>query len=348
MKKYSQKYSAKGAMLLAIVGILTWAACTKSEDTAAPTIDRFRLTLKDSTIGAAGIGNTVAIIGAHLGSTQHVFVNDFEMYLNPSYVKDDVVLIQLVKETPYRGQINKLKLITLYGEVLKDFKVIQPAPSITSFSPTSANPGETVTIIGKDMDDVKKVTIGGDSVKVLAGGTDTQCKIVVPPAGAAGQITVITTGGMATSATSFGVSVVIYGDKMASNWDAYEFDADRDMLSTEQVKKGKSIKMTFSAPYGGFGAGTADVIDIKKYSALKMSIYAKTTDPEVKVKVGIKGADGTTNRFSIIVILKPGWNDLTLDFATDLNKPDRFVEFQVQEWGNKNIPIIYIDDIGLL
>ena len=348
MKKYGQKYTTILAALAALTVVLCWAACTKDADKSAPVIDKFRLTAKDSAIGAAGIGNTVAIIGSHLGSTQHVYVNDYEMYLNPSYVKDDAVLIQLVVETPYRAQINKLKLVTLYGEVVKDFKVLQPAPTITSFSPNSGNPGDIVTIIGKDMDDVQKVTIGGDSVKVLAGGTETQCKIVVPAAGAAGQITVFTTGGQATSATSFGVSLVIYGDKMASGWDAYEWDADRNMASTEQVKKGKSIKMTFTAAYGGFGAGTVDVIDVKKYSALKMSIYAQTTDPEVKVKVGIKGADGTTNRFSKIVILKPGWNDLTLDFATDLSKPDRFVEFQIQEWGNPRILVIYIDDIGLL
>jgi hypothetical protein len=348
MKKYNQKYSAKIPMLFVVMSILAWASCKKSEDTSPPTIERFRLTLKDSTITAAGIGNTIAIIGTGLATTQHVYINDFEIYLNPSYVKDDVVLAQLVKETPYRGQINKLKVVTLYGEAIKDFKVLQPAPTITSFSPTSGNPGDIVTIIGKDMDDVKTVLIGGDTVKVVAGGTDTQCKVIVPPSNAAGQITVITTGGLATSATSFGVSLVIYGDKMASSWDAYEFDADRDMFSTEFVKKGKSIKMTFTAPYGGFGAGSADVIDVKKFTALKMSIYAKTTEPEVKVKIGIKGADNTTNRFSKIVILKPGWNDLTLDFATDLNKPDRFVEFQVQEWGNAKIPVIYIDDIGLL
>jgi hypothetical protein len=348
MKKYNQKYIAKIPMFIAFMGILTWVACKKTEDTSPPTIERIRLTLKDSSITAAGIGNTIAIIGTGLATTQHVYVNGYEVYLNPSYVKDDVVLAQLVQETPYRGQINKLKVVTLYGEAIKDFKVLQPAPTITSFSPTSGNPGDIVTITGKDLDDVKTVLIGTDTVKVVAGGTDTQCKVIVPPANAAGQITVITTGGLATSATSFGVSVVIYGDKLGSGWDAYEFDADRDMFNTEFVKKGKSIKMTFTAPYGGFGAGTADPIDIKKYAALKMSIYAKTTEAEVKVKIGIKGADNTTNRFSKIVILKQGWNDLTLDFATDLNKPDRFVEFQVQEWGNAKIPVIYIDDIGLL
>jgi IPT/TIG domain len=345
MKKYSQKYSAKGAMLLAIVGILAWSACTKDVDKSAPTIDHFRLTLKDSTISAAGIGNTIAIIGAHLGSTQHVYINDYEVYLNPSYVKDDVVLAQLVKETPYRGQINKLKLVTLYGEVLKDFKVLQPAPTITSFAPNSGKKGDIVTIIGKDMDDVKAVLIGTDTCKVLTGGTDTQVKFSVPFDGSAGQITLITSGGKTISAMSYGVSLVIYDDKMNTGWDPYEVNADRDMASTEKVKRGKSIKMVFTSAHGYFGAGPTDVLDIKKYSALKVSIYAAT---ETKVKIGLKGADGTTNRFSKILILAAGWNDFTLDFATDLSKPDRFTEFQIEEWNNATLPTIYIDDIGLL
>jgi hypothetical protein len=48
------------------------------------------------------------------------------------------------------------------------------------------------------------------------------------------------------------------------------------------------------------------------------------------------------------LVLKPGWNDMTLDFVKDLNKPDRFFEFQLQEWGNAKIPTIYIDDVGVL
>lgn len=347
MKKYSQQYITKLSMLF-FLGIMTWAACTKEVDKSAPVIDRFRLTAKDSSIMAAGIGNTVAIIGAHLGSTQQVFFNDYPIYINPSYIKDDVILVQLPRETPYRAQANKVKVVTLYGEAIKDFKVLQPGPTLTSFAPTSGNPGDIITIYGKDLDNAQKVLIGTDSVKIVSNISDTEIKVAVPPAGAAGQITVYTVGGYATTATSFGVSVVIYGDVMGSGWDAYEWDADRNMASTEQVKKGKSIKMTFTKAYGGFGAGTADVYDVKKFSALKMSIYALTSDPEVKVKVGIKGADGTTNRFSTIVVLKPGWNDITLDFAKDLNNPDRFVEFQIQEWGNARLPIIYIDDVGLL
>jgi hypothetical protein len=348
MKKYNPTYIFKRAMTFSLLSLFLWSACEKAEDTSPPTITNLRLTLKDSTISAAGIGNTVAIIGTHLATTQKVLFNDFSVSINPSYIKDDVVLAQLPREVPYRGQINKVKVITLYGEVIADFTVLQPAPTITSFSPSSGNPGDVVTVIGKDLDNTKIVTVGSDTVKVVAGGTDTQLKFIVPAGNAAGNISITTIGGESKSATSFGVSLVIYSDKMASGWDAYEWDADRDMVSTEQVKKGKSIKMTFAKPYGGFGAGPADVINIKKYTALKMAIYAKTTEPEVKVKVGIKGADGTTNTFSKILILKPGWNDFTLDLITDLNKPDRFEEFQIQEWGNAKIPIIYIDDIGLL
>jgi hypothetical protein len=350
MKKYNPTYIFKRAMTLSLLSLFLWSACEKAEDTSPPTITNLRLTLKDSTITAAGIGNTVAIIGTHLASTQKVLFNDFSVSINPSYIKDDVVLVQLPMEVPYRGQINKVKVITLYGEVVADFTVIQPAPTITSFAPASGNPGDIVTITGKDLDNAKLITVGSDTVKIVPGGTDTQLKFIVPAGNAAGLISVMTIGGESKTSTSFGVSLIIYSDKMENGWDADDNDAIRDMVSTEQVKKGKSIKMTFTAAKGllAIGNSSSKPINVKKYTALKMAIYAKTTEPEVKVKVGIKGADGTTNSFSKILVLKPGWNDFTLDFALDLNKPDRLEEFQIQEWNNTKIPIIYIDDIGLL
>jgi IPT/TIG domain len=349
MKKYSQKYIIKKALTLAWIGVLGWVACAKSEDTAPPTIERFRLTLKDSSITAAGIGNTVAIIGTHLASTQQVYFNDFPLALNLSYVKDDAIVVQLPRETPYRGQSNKVKVVTLYGEAIKDFIVNQPPPTITSFSPASGDPGTIVTITGKDLDNVKTVLVGADTVKILAGGTDTQLKIQIPPKGAQGNITVITVGGDGKSVGSFGVSLIIYDDKIASDWDAFENDADRNMASTEQFKKGKSIKMVFQKNRGYFGAGpSADPINLKKYIALKVSLYAQTTDPEVKMKIAIKDANGGTNAFAKILVLKPGWNEFILDLITDLNNPPRLGELQIQEWDNAKIPVIFIDDLGLL
>lgn len=348
MKKYTQIHVFQTAFLLFLACFLLWTSCKKEEDSSPPSIERIRLTIKDSTVTAAGYGNTVVVMGAHLGTTQQVLFNDYPASVNPSFVQDDKVLVQVPRDAPYRNTTNKIKIVTKYGEATTNFSILQPAPTIKSFAPASGNIGDTVIIRGKDLDNIKEARIGAGIVPVLAGGNDSIIRVKVTPDSQQGLITVTTVGGVGISPSSFGVSLIIYDDKMTSGWDAYEWDADRNMSSTEQVKKGKSIKMTFSAAYGGFGAGTSDVIDVKKYTALKISIYAVTTDPEVKFKIGIKGANGTTNAFSKIVILKPGWNDLTLDFATDLNKPDRFVEFQVQEWGNPRIPIIYIDDIGLL
>ncbi len=317
-------------------------------DQTPPTIDKIRVTSKDSIIDGAGAGNTVAIIGKNFSATQAVLFNDYSVSVNPSYIKDDVILVQIPIKAPYRNQINKVKVVTLYGEAIKDFSIVQPAPTIKKFAPSSGNPGDVVTIAGKDLDNIKEVKIGTAVATVLSGGSDSLIQITVPVDGTQGKITITTIGGETKSASSFGVSLIIYDDKMTSGWDAYEWDATRDMKSTEVVKKGKSIKMTYLKAYGGFGVGASSKIDVTKYSAVKVAIFVTGTAPETKLKAGIKSADGTTNKFSKILVLKPGWNDLTLDFIQDLSNPDRFVEFQLQEWGNATLPIIYIEDLGLL
>jgi IPT/TIG domain len=339
------KYSV---LILFFASLFLWTACQKTVDNTPPTIEKIRVTSKDSTIEGAGVGNTIAIIGKNFSSTQTILFNDYSVPVNPSYIKDDVILVQIPIKAPYRNQINKVKVITLYGEAVKDFSIVQPAPTIKKFAPSSGNPGDVITITGKDLDNVKEVKIGETIATVLSGGSDSLLQITVPVDGTQGKITVATIGGQTKSTSSFGISLIIYDDKMASGWDAYEWDATRDMKNTEQVKKGKSIKMTYLKAYGGFGVGASTKIDVIKYSAVKLSIYVTGNASETKLKAGIKGADGTTNKFSKILVLKPGWNDLTLDFIQDLSSPDRFVEFQLQEWGNATLPVIYIEDLGLL
>jgi IPT/TIG domain len=346
----TKKNISKIGFLFLFLNIVLWTACDKTEESgAAPTIDRFRVTLKDSTITGAAAGNTIAILGANLGTTSKVFFNDYLADVNSSFVKGDVVLIQIPVDAPYRGTKNKIKVVTKYGEVEKEFTIIQPEPFIKKFFPAAGNPGDKVTVYGKDLDNIKEVKIGTGICTVLAGGNDTTFQLVVPIDGTVGQLSVETSGGIGLSKSSFGVSLIIYDDKMKAGWDYYDFDdAIIDVASTEQVKKGKSIKVSFPKTYGGFGVGTDKVLDATKFSALKISIYVQTTAAEAKIKIGIKGADGTTNKFSQIAVLKPGWNDLTLDLIKDLSSPLKISEIQVQEWGNTVIPIIYLEDIGML
>jgi hypothetical protein len=350
MSNKDKKYIKKTALFLGcLIAIVYLIGCSKNEDTAAPTIDKFRVTLKDSTITGVAAGNTIAILGAHLATTYQVLFNDYPAVLNPSFVKEDVVLIQVPDDAPYRGTKNKVKIVTKYGEVEKDFTVIQPEPFIKRFFPTSGNPGDKVIVYGKDLDNIKEVKIGTGICKVLPNGNDTTFQLIVPVDGTIGQLSVETTGGIGLSKSSFGVSLIIYDDKMKAGWDYYDFgNAIIDIASAEQVKKGKAIKVEFPSANGGIGVGTDKAVDAKKFSAVKISIYAKTTATEAKVKIGIVGPDGTTNKYSQIVVLKPGWNDLTLDLIKDLNNPSTINEIQVEEWNNTQKPIIYIDDLGIL
>ncbi len=349
MNNILKKINIKGAFLLLFVSTLLWSSCQKAEDTTAPSIDRIRVTIKDSTITGAASGNTIAILGVHLGSTYQVFFNDYSATVNSSFVKEDVVLVQIPSDAPYRGTKNKVKIVTKYGEAEKDFTIIQPEPFIKRFFPASGVPGDKVTVWGKDLDNIKEVKIGTGICKVLPGGNDTTFQLTVPVDGVVGQISVETTGGIGLSKSSFGVSLIIYDDKMKTGWDYYDFeDAIVDIENTEQVKKGKSIKVSFPKAYGGFGVGTDKQLDATKFSALKISIYVKTNATEAKLKIGIKGADGTTNKYSQIAVLKPGWNDLTLDLIKDLNNPSTINEIQVEEWNNAQKPTIYIDDLGIL
>jgi hypothetical protein len=346
----TKKNISKIYFLFLFLNIVLWTACDKTEESgAAPTIDRFRVTLKDSTITGAAAGNTIAILGANLGTTSKVFFNDYLADVNSSFVKGDVVLIQIPVDAPYRGTKNKIKVVTKYGEVEKEFTIIQPEPFIKKFFPAAGNPGDKVIVYGKDLDNIKEVKIGTGICTVLAGGNDTTFQLVVPIDGTVGQLSVETSGGIGLSKSAFGVSLIIYDDNIKSGWDSYDFDeAVIDLASTEQVKKGKSIKITFPKAYGGFGVGTDKIYDATKFSAIKAAIYVQTTATEAKVKIGIVGADGTTNKYSQIVVLKPGWNDLTLDFIKDLNNPLKFNEIQIQEWGNAKTPVLYVDDLGVL
>lgn len=82
------------------------------------------------------------------------------------------------------------------------------APTITSFAPTTATVGTTVTITGTNFD----TTTSGNTVKfngvagTVTSATKTELKATVPPGATSGPISVETSAGQATSATSLTVT----------------------------------------------------------------------------------------------------------------------------------------------
>ena len=80
------------------------------------------------------------------------------------------------------------------------------APTLSSFTPTSAAVGATVTLTGTNFTGAGEVTFNGLSAKFTV-NSDTQVSTTVPSGATSGKIAVTTPGGTATSAASFTVLV---------------------------------------------------------------------------------------------------------------------------------------------
>src|SRR3954449_12676277 len=81
---------------------------------------------------------------------------------------------------------------------------VQP-PTVSGFSPTSGNPGTSVTITGANLSGASAVTFNGAAASFSAVSA-TPLTAIVPSGATSGPIAVTTAGGTGTSATSFTVT----------------------------------------------------------------------------------------------------------------------------------------------
>ena len=79
------------------------------------------------------------------------------------------------------------------------------APSITSFSPTNGSAGTTVTLTGKNLTNASTVWFNGRYAAFLVWSAS-QITALVPAGATSGQISVVASGGLATSAANFTVT----------------------------------------------------------------------------------------------------------------------------------------------
>jgi PKD repeat protein len=74
------------------------------------------------------------------------------------------------------------------------FRVVTPAVKISRLKPESASPGSSITIMGRNMDAVTGVLIGGAEAPITA-RTKTKLQVTVPDAVGSGDVTVLTLSG---------------------------------------------------------------------------------------------------------------------------------------------------------
>jgi hypothetical protein len=85
------------------------------------------------------------------------------------------------------------------------FTVVPPAPTISSFAPTTGQVGTPVTLIGTNFTGTTAVAFNGTAATFTVSSA-TQISTTVPTAATTGKVTVATAGGTATSASNFTVN----------------------------------------------------------------------------------------------------------------------------------------------
>jgi hypothetical protein len=185
---------------LALAGLLVGLLAVPSAlADGVPTISSF-------TPSCGPVGTSVDVMGNNLqGTTQVTF--------NGVVAAFDEQSSHLIEATvPAGATTGKIGVITDDGsaESAANFTVSSscaPAPTISSFSPTSGPVGTSVTINGTGLSGATAVKFGGvaaSSFSVNPSGT--QITVTVPSGAVTGKITVTTPGGTATSATNFTVT----------------------------------------------------------------------------------------------------------------------------------------------
>ena len=161
--------------------------------TGAPTIGSFTPT-------SGALGAVVTITGTNLASATSVKFNG-----TAATITSDSAT-QIVTKAPAGTTTGPLTVTTAGGTATSATSfTFLPAPTITSFTPTSGPVGTTVTITGTNLSTATALKFNATAA-VITSKTATQIVTKVPAGATTGQITVTSPGGTAISSAGFTVN----------------------------------------------------------------------------------------------------------------------------------------------
>ena len=162
------RYSLLFMALLALVTCTLISCKDDEEGMGTPQITAVRScdpAKADSTFTKAGTGSLIAIIGNNLSKVQKVFINDQEVYFNPTMNTDHSVIVTIPSEddgfelTAFNSELkDEIRVETTHGTAVYSFKITAPYPSISRVQGTyPRETGDVLQVYGLNLVDIEKV-----------------------------------------------------------------------------------------------------------------------------------------------------------------------------------------------
>ena len=178
--------------------------------------------LSDSLLTGSFMGSLIAIVGDNLGNTRELWFNDQQATLNPTYITDKTILVNVPSTVP-STVTDKMRFVFADGsEKQYDFKVNVPAPVIDSVKCEFVPDGGTLVLVG-DFFFEPKVIFSGDVQGQITAVEKTRLEVTVPQGAAPGPITVQTNFGKVKSKFFFRDDrniILDYDGKAHETWTA--------------------------------------------------------------------------------------------------------------------------------
>ncbi|MFM8926769.1 MAG: hypothetical protein ACKOFA_01015 [Rhodoluna sp.] len=150
---------------------------------------------------SARVGQNVTITGKNLKATSVVFGGNKSGKIVSSSATSLTVTV------PTGALSGAIKVTTGAGSVFTEsFTVVPPAPTVSSFTPTTGKKGVAlVSVKGTNLTGAT-VTLGSVQVTLAAGANSTSFKFIIPANAVTGKITVTTAGGTVSSTNNLVVT----------------------------------------------------------------------------------------------------------------------------------------------
>lgn len=183
------------------------ASCTSidypdrfQQTAGVPTIHFVRMADQDVAITQGSLDQTVCIVGDNLTSVHDIYFNDQKAILNTSFMTAHTILVAIPRNLP-TVETDEINFITKDSTVVKfPFKVLAPAPKITSMNAEWAAPGDQVTIKGSYFTSPMSVKFPGvDEIELTTVPSMDEVTVTVPEGAQPGRIVVTTDSGSAQS-----------------------------------------------------------------------------------------------------------------------------------------------------